>query len=331
MNLDYLLLLSANINIEDLQLLYRWETAVLFLVVVFVIRPIGVFLSTNGSDLKMNERIFISWVGPRGIVAAGIASLFGSKLLLKGEPGAEYITPLVFMIVLGTVLLNATTARIFAKAIGVFLKKSDGILIVGASEVSRLIAKYLQKNDRHVVLLDSNGANVRMAKEAELDAIEANIYSDDVTDNVELSHIGYLMSLTGSSEVNNYAINRFRKQFGENGAFRLISKREMDDPNNIPKEGLFSTTDDYINLIEVARKYPTIQEVSVNSQEEFKSITDVLLQEKEMIPLFIKEKDGYIDIISSCMEEIDSKSFEGCKVVYLGKPIIEELKSAKIE
>jgi len=325
------ILLSANINIEDLQLLYRWETAVLFLVVVFVIRPIGVFLSTNGSDLKMNERIFISWVGPRGIVAAGIASLFGSKLLLKGEPGAEYITPLVFMIVLGTVLLNATTARIFAKAIGVFLKKSDGILIVGASEVSRLIAKYLQKNDRHVVLLDSNGANVRMAKEAELDAIEANIYSDDVTDNVELSHIGYLMSLTGSSEVNNYAINRFRKQFGENGAFRLISKREMDDPNNIPKEGLFSTTDDYINLIEVARKYPTIQEVSVNSQEEFKSITDVLLQEKEMIPLFIKEKDGYIDIISSCMEEIDSKSFEGCKVVYLGKPIIEELKSAKIE
>ncbi|WP_299762077.1 sodium:proton antiporter [uncultured Dokdonia sp.] len=325
------ILLSANINIEDLQLLYRWETAVLFLVVVFVIRPIGVFLSTNGSDLKMNERIFISWVGPRGIVAAGIASLFGSKLLLKGEPGAEYITPLVFMIVLGTVLLNATTARIFAKAIGVFLKKSDGILIVGASEVSRLIAKYLQKNDRHVVLLDSNGANVRMAKEAELDAIEANIYSDDVTDNVELSHIGYLMSLTGSSEVNNYAINRFRKQFGENGAFRLISKREMDDPNNIPKEGLFSTTDDYINLIEVARKYPTIQEVPVNSQEEFTSITEVLLQEKEMIPLFIKEKDGYIDIISSRIEEIESKSFEGCNVVYLGKPMINKLEKTANE
>lgn len=325
------ILLSANINLEDLQLLYRWETAALFAIVVFVVRPLGVLLSTHGSDLKMNERIFISWVGPRGIVAAGIASLFGSKLLLKGEPGAEYITPLVFMIVLGTVLLNATTARIFAKVIGVFLKKSDGILIIGASEVSRLIAKYLQKNDRHVILLDSNGTNVRIAKESDLDAIEANIYSDDVTDNVELNHVGYLMALTGSSDINNYAISRFRKQFGENGSFRLISKQEMDDPNTIPKEGLFSTTDDYINLIEVARKYPTIQEVPVNSQEEFTSVTDVLLQEKEMIPLFIKEKDGYIDIISSCMEETDSKSFEGCKVVYLGKPIIDELKGAKSE
>ena len=73
----------------------------------FIIRPVGVFLSTVNSTLKFNEKLFISWVGPRGIVAAGIASLFGLKLASKGVPGAEYITPLVFVIVLGTVLLNA--------------------------------------------------------------------------------------------------------------------------------------------------------------------------------------------------------------------------------
>lgn len=317
------ILLSANINIEDLQLLYRWETAVLFLVVAFVIRPLGVFLSTKGSDLKMNERVFISWVGPRGIVAAGIASLFGSKLIISGEPDAEYITPLVFMIVLGTVLLNATTARIFAKAIGVFLKKSDGILIVGASEVSRIIARYLQRNNRHVVLLDSNGSNVRAAKELDLEALEANIYSDDLTDNIELSHVGYLMALTGSSEINKYALSRFRKQFGENGSFRLITKKEMDDQDNIPKEGLFSSTDDFINLTEVSRKYPTIQEVPINSEEEYHSIVDILLKNRDMIPLFVKEKDGTIDILSSFAQQLELKSFEGSVVAYLGKPMIE--------
>src|SRR5690606_178592 len=98
------------------------------------------FLSTMGSNLNFREKLFISWVGPRGIVAAGIASLFGSKLILRGEPGAEFITPLVFMIVLGTVLLNASTARFMAKLLGVFLEKSEGILIVGASKVPRLIA-----------------------------------------------------------------------------------------------------------------------------------------------------------------------------------------------
>ena len=318
------ILLSANINLEDLQLLYRWETLALFLVVVFIVRPIGVMLSTQGSDLKMNERIFISWVGPRGIVAAGIASLFGSKLLLKGEPGAEYITPLVFMIVLGTVLLNATTARLFAKAIGVFLTKSEGILIIGASDVSRLIARYLQRNNRHVVLVDSNPSNIAAAKELDLNAIEGNIYSEDLVADVELSDIGYLMALTGSGEVNNYAINRFKKQFGENGSFRLINKAEIESEDSIPKEGLFSTTDDFMNLTQVARKYPTIQEVPINTEEEYHAVTEILTNDVDMVPLFVKEKDGTIDIIGSFTQQLELKSFEGCKVVYLGKPMQEE-------
>ena len=186
------ILLAANINISDLELLLNWQTAALFAIIVFVIRPLGVFLSTQGSSLKLNEKLFIGWVGPRGIVAAGIASLFGSKLLAKGEPGAEYITPLVFMIVLGTVLLNATTARIFAKLIGVFLTKSEGILIIGASKVSRLIASYLKKNQRHVVLIDNNQANVDKANSLGLDAIAANIFSDSLADNIELNDMGYL-------------------------------------------------------------------------------------------------------------------------------------------
>ncbi len=317
------ILLSANINLEDLLLLYRWETLLLFLVVVFVIRPLGVFLSTHGSDLKINERIFISWVGPRGIVAAGIASLFGSKLLLKGEAGAEYITPLVFMIVLGTVLLNATTARVFAKVIGVFLKKSDGILIVGATEVSRLIARYLQRNNRHIVLLDSNTSNIRAAREWDLEAIEGNIYSEDIINDIELNDIGYLMALTGNNDINVHAINRFKKQFGENGSFRLISNQEMDDPTKIPKEGLFSITDNFANLTEVARKYPTIQEISINSEEEYHSLSETLLKDKDMIPLFIKDKEGNIDIISSFVEDLVLHSFEGCKLAYLGKPIVK--------
>ena len=159
------ILLAATINIEDLLLLYTWKTAVLFAIVVFIIRPLAVFLSTQGSRLTLNEKLFISWVGPRGIVAAGIASLFGSKLLKEGVEGAEYITPLVFMIVLGTVLLNATTARLFAKLVGVFLTNSNGILIIGASKISRLLGHYLETNGRHGVLRDRNQSNRAKAKE----------------------------------------------------------------------------------------------------------------------------------------------------------------------
>src|SRR5690606_12339194 len=65
------ILLAANINMEDLLLIFNWNTVVLFAIVVFVLRPIGVFLSTYNSSLQFNEKVFISWVGPRGIVAAG--------------------------------------------------------------------------------------------------------------------------------------------------------------------------------------------------------------------------------------------------------------------
>lgn len=172
------ILLAANINIEDLILVYNWQALTLFLLIVFVIRPVGVFLSSINSSLNFREKLFVSWIGPRGIVAAGVSSLLGIKLVNNGIEGAEYITPLVFFIVLGTVLLNGITARPMAKLLGVFLKKPEGILIVGASKVSRLIASYLKENDRHVALIDINKSNIRLAEEQGLEAYVANIYDD---------------------------------------------------------------------------------------------------------------------------------------------------------
>ncbi|MEM6720335.1 MAG: sodium:proton antiporter [Bacteroidota bacterium] len=313
------ILLAANINMEDLLLLYNWKTAILFALVVFVIRPLGVFLSTYNSKLKTNEKIFISWVGPRGIVAAGIASLFGSKLAKQGIEGAEYITPLVFMIVLGTVLLNATTARLFAKLVGVFLTKSEGILIVGASKVSRLLGHYLKTNGRHVVLIDSNQSNIQKAKELGLEAISTDIYSNTLTNNIELNDVGYLIALTGNSGINQYAIDKFGAEFGENGSFRLVTREEMLDENYNPSEGIFSSTDDYNSLTEATRKFPSIQEIDLIDVTHFKSLIDQTKSDKDIIPLFIKKETGELDIISSQemeLEEIGKK----WKLVYLGKP-----------
>tara|TARA_R110002072_G_scaffold22615_1_gene79362 strand:- start:191826 stop:193694 length:1869 start_codon:yes stop_codon:yes gene_type:complete len=313
------ILLSANISLDDLLLVYNWQTAILLAVIIFLLRPLGVFLSTISSSLKTNEKLFISWVGPRGIVAAGIASLFGTKLVLLGEPGAEYITPLVFAVVLVTVLLNATTARFFAKVVGVFLSTSEGMMIVGASKVSRLIATYLQKNNRHVVLVDSNRLNIDKAKELGLDAINANIYSDDLTDNIEFSDVGYLIALTGNDEINRHAISRFGRVFGENGTYRLMNTAEISNPNKpTDTTELFSTTHDFIKFTEVARKYPSIQEISVDSKNQFLRILSMIEENENAIALFLKSAGGNIDLIHAPSEMLVE---EGSQVAYLGKPM----------
>ncbi len=236
----------------------------------------------------------------------------------KGVSGAEYITPLVFMIVLGTVLLNATTARLFAKIVGVFLKKSEGIVIIGASKVSRLLGDYLNKNGRHVVLIDNNQTNVNKAKKLGIEAITANIYSDSLSDNIELNDVGYLMALTGNSDINKYAVNKFGKHFGENGSFRLVNADEMNDPENNPKEGLFSHTDDFIKLTETARKFPAVQEIELKDKEHYEGLIEITKADENIVPVFLKTPDGDLKIISSFSKQFED-IHEKYRLVYLGK------------
>jgi len=318
------ILLSANIDIAELNMIMKPKYFILLFVVIFVIRPIAVFMSTKNSELSVKEKVFISWVGPRGIVAAGIASLFGIKLTAQGIPFAEIITPLVFLIVLGTVLLNATTAKLVAGFLDVILKKSNGILIVGAHKAARLIGNYLKDNGRHVVLIDSNYSNVNDAKSMGLISFQANVYSDELGDNLELTDVGYLMALTSSTDINTYVCNRFANDFGENGTFRLVSADEMQDPTNNPTSGLFSHTDDYINFSEVARDYPTIRELPISSIEEYKIIISMFEDTEKSIPVFIKNKEGVIRIISSFAGSMEVNPED--TLVYLGKELEIEKK-----
>ena len=312
------ILLAANISVEDLLLVFNWKTAILLTIIIFILRPLTVFASTIGSSLKTNEKLFISWVGPRGIVAAGISSLFGTKLVSKGVIGAEYITPLVFAVVLITVILNATTARVMAGWMGVFLKKSEGILMVGASKVSRLIATYLHKNDRHVVLIDSNQLNINRAKELGLEAFTANIYSEDLTDNIELNDVGYILAMTGSDEINKQAIIRFGKYFGENGTFRLMTSDEMQRRHTLTAKELFSYTHDYTRFTQVAQDFPSIQEIPVENHNQFLRVLNIISENADAIPLFLKQESGYLELLSSPSElEVEA----GSNLVYLGKPM----------
>lgn len=317
------ILLAANVNLEDMQRIYSWKTALLFGIIVFLIRPLGVFLSTQGSGLKINERLFISWVGPRGIVAAGIASLFGSKLVARGEAGAEYITPLVFTVVLGTVLLNATTARPVAKAVGVFLKISEGILIIGASKASRLIGQYLQKQNRHVVLIDSNPTNIEKAKSLGLEAFTANIYSDAIIDNLELTDVGYLIAMTANPDINQYAIEKFKAQFGENGSFRIIDGDELNDPDIGEKPGIFSHTDDFVRMMDAARKNASIHEIDLRSASHFRKVYRQAKNKEDIVPLFLKSPDGQLHIIPAFAQST-AEIKEGYKLVYMGQVLDED-------
>ncbi|MCP9237495.1 sodium:proton antiporter [Lewinella sp. JB7] len=313
------ILLAANMNMAELRLLTEdWRPLALFGVVILVLRPLGVFASTARGNLSFNEKLFISWVGPRGIVAAGIASLFGLKLAADGVPGAEYITPLVFMIVLGTVLINATTARFVARLLGVIQDTSSGVLILGANDFAITIGEYLKGEGREVFLVDSNAKNIRRAQEKGLRAIVANIYNSDLSEEYDLLDVGYMLALTGSDDVNAYAITRYEDIFGERGAYRLITAEEMkaeEAPSDA--EHIFSRTDDFINMSEAHREAGIVHERKLFSQREYLDLLLEMSRESYSVPLFIKAPDGTLQVLSAHPEEIDVDA-GGYRLVYLG-------------
>jgi NhaP-type Na+/H+ or K+/H+ antiporter len=301
------ILLAANMDMDQLRLLTEdWRPLALFGCVILVLRPLSVFISTARGNLSYNEKLFVSWVGPRGIVAAGIASLFGLKLAADGVPGAEYITPLVFMVVLGTVLINATTARLVARLLNVIQDSSSGVLILGANDFALTIGSYLRDQGREVVVVDSNPSNIRRAQDRGLRGLIANIYSSDLTDEYDLLDVGYMLALTGSNDVNKYAIRRYEDIFGERGAYRLITAEELKGEVSVEDpDYLFSPQDDFINMSEAHREAASVHEWPVNDRQELLAAITEARREKYAIPLFLKYADGSLHVPARDLKQME--------------------------
>ena len=323
------ILLAANMDIAELRLLYEdWRPIALFGFVALILRPLSVFVSTHGGNLNYQEKLFISWVGPCGIVAAGIASLFGLTLEDQGVLGAEYITPLVFMIVLGTVLLNATTARFVARLLGVVQDVSGGVLILGANNFAITIGKYLKDNGRMVHLVDSNPAHIEKAENAGLEGIVANIYNTDLSERYELLDVGYMVALTSSDEVNAYALNRYEDIFGESGAYRLITVDELKGRIEPAEENIFSYTEDFINLSESNRESGIIHETAFSTVAQLLEMMAHAATDVDIAPLFIKYPDGQLHVIPRNPTVLEIAPGATCHLVYLGNelPAIAEVR-----
>jgi potassium/hydrogen antiporter len=82
---------------------------------IFVARPIAVFIALYFFKINIRSKLFISWVGLRGSVPI----VFATYPLIAGIPKAELIFNLVFFISITSVLLQGTTLSYVAKLLHV--------------------------------------------------------------------------------------------------------------------------------------------------------------------------------------------------------------------
>jgi NhaP-type Na+/H+ or K+/H+ antiporter len=214
------ILLAATITVADMQLL-DWRAFALVGVVMFVLRPVGVLLSTIGSQLSRNERLFLAWIAPRGIVAASVTSVFVLTLVELGYAEARIIVPLVFLVIVATVLVQGGTAKWVARRLGVAEADPQGFLMVGANTFSCELAAVLQRAGVVVRLIDVNYNNVAAARLRGLNAMQGNVLSTFVEDDIDLTGVGRLLALTNNEEANALACKHFEDEFGSASVFQL--------------------------------------------------------------------------------------------------------------
>jgi NhaP-type Na+/H+ or K+/H+ antiporter len=214
------IILAARLTLDDLIAL-GWMPFALLAIMQFVARPLSVWVSAIGSTLSWQEKSLLSWIAPRGIVAAAVSALFAIKLEQSGETEAAILVPLTFSVIFGTVVLQSATSRMMARWLGVAEPPPNGFLIVGANNIARTIALELKKNKVDVLLTDSNWDNIRAARMDGLRTFYGNPVSEYAEQRLDLVGLGKLLGLSPERSINTVAGMRFGNEFGQHNIFAL--------------------------------------------------------------------------------------------------------------
>jgi hypothetical protein len=193
-------------------------------VLILIVRPVSVFIATIGTGMQVRERLFLSWVAPRGIVAAAGASVFALGLEKAGIAGAEKLVPLTFTVIIGTVAFYGLTAAWGARILGISDQNPQGVLFVGAPRWVRQLALALQDQGIRVLLVDTNRSNITAARMEGLPASQTNVLTVNELSEIDLRGIGRVLAVTPNDEVNILILQRFKGYFDTAGLYHIVPK-----------------------------------------------------------------------------------------------------------
>lgn len=287
------IILAARIPAEQL-----WElgipSLIVLAIIMFIIRPLVIFICSFGSSLNWRERAFLSWIAPRGIVAAAISALFAERMADLGYSEAQYLVPLTFLVIIGTVVIQSATARPLAVALGLSEPAPKGFLIIGANPVAKAIGKVLQEQGIKVLLADSNRENIRKARVEGLDVFYGNALSTYADQTMSLAGVGKLLGLSMQNELNTLAGMRFKPDFGESNLYTLgaVSSEEKHQvSDNHRGHTLFGNDLTYNRIAGILAKGGEIRVTSLTEEFNYKSY--IYQKDRVVFPLFaIDPKEG---------------------------------------
>jgi hypothetical protein len=212
------------------------EVLILVAIMVLLIRPAAVLLTTLRSEFTWRERGFVAWMAPRGIVAGATAAAFGPQLAAQGVDGATLVLPIVFVAIFGTVVLYGLTAPLVAGLLGLAGKERGRVLVVGGHPWAREIAEALKRSGVAVRMWVGPAHHRDAARAAGLEADRGRMMVNAVNREAELEEITEALLLTGSDDFNALAAAELRGHLGHEHVYRVAPDPEQPDLLPPPRE-----------------------------------------------------------------------------------------------
>ncbi len=284
-------LLAASLELDYVYAL-GFKGVLIVLALIFIVRPLTVFVSSINSELSFREKAFISYISPRGIVAASIASLIGIELKKRGIPGGESVQGLVFLTIAITVIFQGLTANSVSKFLKVTID-TKRVVIVGANELGRLIGKLLLREKIEVCLIDTNDRLIQMAWQEGLNAVEGNSLDINQLENTGIDNAESILAVTTSDKVNLFVCRLAMIDFGLKNVLPAVNQaKEGIDFDAITKLNLDIALGKPLNIFEINSKishknYEVISIKIVNSSEV--NELNNLIQRDHIVPLIYKK------------------------------------------
>ncbi|NPV62677.1 MAG: sodium:proton antiporter [Methanotrichaceae archaeon] len=195
------------------------------LALILIVRPVAVMLSTANSGLSWQEKAFLSWMAPRGIVAAAVSSIFALRLSESGYLMSEALEPVTFLVIATTVAVYGLSAPLVARRLGLAQPEPQGVLIVGAHPWAREIASILKSEGFCVLLVDTSSHDIYEAYKTGLPTYYGSILAEDVMEEIDLVGLGRLIALTPDDRVNSLAALHFADVFSRSEVYQLNPER----------------------------------------------------------------------------------------------------------
>ncbi|HNP37191.1 MAG TPA: sodium:proton antiporter [Woeseiaceae bacterium] len=219
------IILAARLNPDNLLGLGAGALLV-FLFLQFIAGPLRAFVSAIGSELNWRERLFLGWIFPRGIVAAAVSALFALRLENMGYAGAEKLVPMVFAIIVGTVVVQSLSGRVVARWLGIANPEPTGALIVGAHNVALCYAEALHKCGHQVLVASSDWRGISDARMKGLAVFYGSPVSSYAERHLDLTGIGHLLALSHRPDLNELACLRYRYDLGRDAVYTIRQQSE---------------------------------------------------------------------------------------------------------